>query len=752
EQIQEKYNELQREYDEQKDILVEVKWKEKEAKIALQKSLKERQILLKRLETTELEVLQIENLKDKLKEVTNERVESWKKNAELVEKLEKKHNECESLLISIINLKETNDNLRNNYETRENVIKMLRENNRQLEEENTELKLLKTLDTRTSIVQFPKTAHSDGEYCTMHDSLNTVFDDSTHQDSLYDELKASGFANMCSWNNTLSYELKKEVECSFQQLVLGSNEKCVNNIEQNLTENSDKTNNLETLRQRIQILLDTVNAKLLKAGIEVGIQVQIQNSSPRKNLYDLSTLNSKEDRVECFSKKNQIITSYDDFSDGNQDKNQEPFTKTMKSPKVVTVSETRTIDPIVQILHKNVRPIKSSHRNPRKKSTKNIRSLNNSSDSSISTSSLQSENQLLDDVSLDELEHCLYQLQRPVQMAPMKLKLPLNKAMPFSKETIMDTQGNFNAKSNNSLIDNTKSECNLEPKQYQITENVEEGCSINKDCNIVSSDDYLNDTDNEIYLVNGETYLIDKSIPNRYDKTPMYFTSFSNVDQESGNTEIHLPTAYSTPMRVNSKDKNLFKMKHRNDQSDNNESLVRQFANLKMTKTKMPISGIDENHLKEMKTEDEWIQNVDGGNKNNTLSISFSNLEKVAFANKEKNSSEYSVIKIAQKNNKEESINHGIKSDKKIAPTSLDDENQTLDTPKELVKFIFILHDILNYQELRDLQNETQFRKDLVGKVKKKSLLEEIFQFKRSNSTKLNIRNDKVIRKETELR
>ncbi|XP_043493192.1 chromosome partition protein Smc-like isoform X1 [Polistes fuscatus] len=151
ERIHENYRELQQEYDEQKDTLDEVKRKEKQANAALKKSLQEQRILLKRLETAELEVLQIANLKDKLKEVTNEKVESMKMNAEIVEKLEKKHVEYESLLISIANLKKANDNLRNNYEVRENVIKMLRENNRQLEEENTELKLLRSVDTRTSI-------------------------------------------------------------------------------------------------------------------------------------------------------------------------------------------------------------------------------------------------------------------------------------------------------------------------------------------------------------------------------------------------------------------------------------------------------------------------------------------------------------------------------------------------------------------------------------------------------------------------
>ncbi|XP_043493189.1 uncharacterized protein LOC122518367 [Polistes fuscatus] len=715
---------------------------------------------------------------------------------------------------------------------------------------------------------------------------------------------------MCSWNDTMSRELEKEVEwyeleihkliqlteSVFQQLVLAQNEKCVN-FKQNVIESSEKMNNLEILRQRIQILLDMVNAKPPEAGLKTDIQIQIQNSGTRTNVCDLSTLNSNEDHLECFLKKDQIITSYDDISNEKQE------------PNVAMVSETSTVDPMIQISHQNVRPVTSSHPNPTKNSTENVssislekkttlctstmcqdtpndaskikidifghsngdysdtiaricpdksfpsgnntkeneklqfmdhlslpinfpatsqpvtikcnrksksessllpkkkvlssrslnviiplsatekmneaiairkssgnltceetekenkfqtefkekdaenltncheykfggtyRSLNDSSDSSVSSSSIRSENLLLEDLSLDRLEHNLCEFQRPVLMAPMKLKLPLNKVTSLSEEPCL-TQENLNTASNNTLIDNTKSECNHEPKQDEITENFEESCcAIKRNCNIVNPDSYLNDIDKEIYSINGETYLIDKSTPNRYDRTSMYFNNFSNIDEES-NTGIHVPAAYSTPMRIDSKEKNLFKMKYRNDQNDNNESLIRQFANLKMSKTKVPIFNIYEDPLKEMKVGDEWIENVDVGNKSNTLSISLSNFENV-HTNRKENSSEYSVIKVAQKNNTEEGINSANnKSKKKIVPTSLDDENQMSDSKE-------------NFHELQDLLNGTECRKNLVKKIKRKSL--EVCKFDHFNLTKSNIRNDKeigkVIGKETELR
>ncbi|KAI4473826.1 hypothetical protein M0804_015148 [Polistes exclamans] len=251
ERIHENYSELQREYDEQKDILDEVRRKEKGASIALKKSLQGQQRLLKRLETAELEVLQIANLKDKLKEVTDERVECMKMNAEKTFRVQ---------VVAYIDCK---------------LEKMLRENNQQLEEENMELKLLRSIDTRTSIDQ--------------------------------------GIANMCSWNDTISRELEKEIqwyeleihkliqltESVFQQLVFAQNKKCVN-FKQNEIESSEKINNLEILRQRIKILLDAVNAKPLETVLETDIQIQIQNSGTRTKVCYLCTLNSNEDHVEYF--------------------------------------------------------------------------------------------------------------------------------------------------------------------------------------------------------------------------------------------------------------------------------------------------------------------------------------------------------------------------------------------------------------------------------------------------------------------
>nr|KAF7417345.1 hypothetical protein H0235_011876 [Vespula pensylvanica] len=869
EQIHEKYNELQREYDEQKDILNEITRKEKDTNIALQKSTKEQRILLTRLETVELQAQEVTNLKDKLKKVTNERLECTKKKAEVVEKLDKKYNECESLLITITDLKEANENLRNNYEARENMVKLLRENNRQLEDENAELKLLISMNTRTSI---DKTNYSDAEtYCTVHDTPYNRFNDTFHQDSLYDELKASGFTNICSSNDTISHELEKQVqlyeleidkliqqtECVFQQLVSARDENCLH-LMQNInyyTESSEKMKNLETLKQRIQILLDTVNTTSPEpTGIEIGIQVQA-DSRAIENLRELPSLNfHEEDHLECFCKKNQITTS-SNISNEKQD----PFTISAKSPKVVMVSKSFVVDPVIQVFDKSVRSVTSPRSSPAKRSMENFsltrlerrktihtltfcknscndagtkiradiiddgngdysnnerlvsfldhlslpidfsaiskrvaitrhrksksessllpekkallcrrsfnvamplsaekinetieirksfddstcekikredkfyvelqqndlqnltscrgytfggtyRSLNDSTDSSVSSSSLRSDNLFLQDFSIDELDHPLCELHRPVHLAPTKLKLPSDKVLLFSKEqhlTNKDTQAGFTTASNK-LLENIKLESSIhEPKQYKIMEHFGKD-RLNKDYYNESPNNYLIDINKEIYSINGETYLIDKLAPICRDRTSMYFQRSSNFCRESY-TENHLPAAFSTPMRIDSKDKN-----HLNKMSN-----------------KKRIGYVDSEDREKTVS----ISLCSFANNNSALSQSKCDLTSRFRENFE----EYSIVNSMQKYYTEERTNCATASGGKIRSRSSDGESQISDSKE-------------NFQESQVFLDKTQERRNLLKE--NKSVL-QVCKFYHFNSAKSNIWNDKIIGKETRLR
>lgn len=184
------------------------------------------------------------------------------------------------------------------------------------------------------------------------------------------------------------------------------------------------------------------------------------------------------------------------------------------------------------------------------------RSLNDSTDSSVSSSSLRSDNLFPQDFSIDELDYPLCELHRPVHLAPTKLKLPSDKVLLFSKEqhlTNKDTQAGFTTASNK-LLENIKLESSIhEPKQYKIMEHFGKD-RLNKDYYNESPNNYLIDINKEIYSINGETYLIDKLAPICRDRTSMYFQRSSNFCRESY-TENHLPAAFSTPMRIDSKDK-----------------------------------------------------------------------------------------------------------------------------------------------------------------------------------------------------
>nr|XP_050855615.1 centromere-associated protein E-like isoform X6 [Vespula vulgaris] len=749
EQIHEKYNELQREYDEQKDILNEVTRKEKDTNIALQKSTKEQRILLTRLETVELQAQEVTNLKDKLKKVTNERLECTKKKAEVVEKLDKKYNECESLLMTITDLKEANENLRNNYEARENMVKLLRENNRQLEDENAELKLLISMNTRTSI---DKTYHSDAEtYCTVHDTPYSRFNDTFHQDSLYDELKASGFTNICSSNDTISYELEKQVqlyELEIDKLIQQT--ECLTRLERRktihtLTFCKNSCNDAGT-KIRADIIDDgngdySNNERLVSFLDHLSLPIDFSAISKR---VAITRHRKSKSESSLFPEKKALLCrrSFNVAMPLSAEKINETI-EIRKSFDDSTCEKIKREDEFYVELQQNDLQNLTSCRGYTFGGT--YRSLNDSTDSSVSSSSLRSDNLFPQDFSIDELDYPLCELHRPVHLAPTKLKLPSDKVLLFSKEqhlTNKDTQAGFTTASNK-LLENIKLESSIhEPKQYKIMEHFGKD-RLNKDYYNESPNNYLIDINKEIYSINGETYLIDKLAPICRDRTSMYFQRSSNFCRESY-TENHLPAAFSTPMRIDSKDKNSFESKNKKD-NDNCESLVRRFADLEMSKKKIPLFRIYKDHLNKMNNK-KRIGYVDSEDREKTVSISlcsFANNNSALSQSKcgltsrfRENFEEYSIVNAIQKNNTEERTNCATASGGKIRSRSSDGESQISDSKE-------------NFQESQVFLDKTQERRNLLKE--NKSVL-QVCKFYHSSSAKSNIWNDKIIGKETRLR
>lgn len=101
-----------------------------------------------------------------------------------------------------------------------------------------------------------------------------------------------------------------------------------------------------------------------------------------------------------------------------------------------------------------------------------------------------------------------------------------------------------------------------------------------------------------------------------------------------------------------------FEKINKKDNNDNCESLVRRFADLEMSKTKISLFRIYKDRLNEMNN-DEPIENADSGDREKTVSISpCSFLENNSALSQTKrdlkngdNFEEYSMAEVTQRNN-----------------------------------------------------------------------------------------------------
>ncbi|KAK2581131.1 hypothetical protein KPH14_007944 [Odynerus spinipes] len=386
EQIRKKHSELQREHDERKVALDDVIKKEKIVNVSLKQSMKERQVLSTKLEAAELEAQEVATLKEKLTKITNERSESTKQIMDAIEKLDEKHNECESLRRMVKELEKTNERLWKYGESQENMIRVLRQENRELTDDNRELKSLIDINARLSMEKLSTTPNLDGEpyfmYGTFYES-----DSAFPQDSLYDELKASGFTSVIEEDDTTNRLLKdqmhlyeseicnllEQTENIFKRLVSICGEKrvplCVTKSLE-YTECSETLQNFEKLGQRIQMLLDmvtTIPFKVADIGREIGTQVRA-DSGATEDLREFSVFNFS-DRLDYPFLQDKTVACCN--SSNNK---QDPFLS-VKLPKMKIVPESSIIDPIVEALDEIVQRTANPHSSPRKQNSMESLSL-----------------------------------------------------------------------------------------------------------------------------------------------------------------------------------------------------------------------------------------------------------------------------------------------------------------------------------------------------------------------------------------
>ncbi|XP_036149163.1 uncharacterized protein LOC105830282 [Monomorium pharaonis] len=187
-----KCQQFEKENDEQRDQLNELLEKEKIKTLNLQRCMKEKENLLKQLEAAEIEIQIIPSLKEKLEMITKEKMNCIEVIAKMQEEFDEKENNFRHLKSTITELQDSSINIKENYEC---VISSLREKNRLLADENEELQSLSLFSVYPSRERLSTSPILNTDVCNMH---STPYKSTPAQDSLYMELKASGFTAECS--------------------------------------------------------------------------------------------------------------------------------------------------------------------------------------------------------------------------------------------------------------------------------------------------------------------------------------------------------------------------------------------------------------------------------------------------------------------------------------------------------------------------------------------------------------------------
>ncbi|XP_050451807.1 uncharacterized protein LOC126851669 isoform X3 [Cataglyphis hispanica] len=264
-----KCQQLEKENDEQRDHLNEAIKNGKATALTLQRCTKEQQNLSRQLEAAEIEVQAIPFLKCKVEKISKEKTDCIKQIARLQEKFDETENECKQLKVTIAELEEINIKMRETYDQR---IHDLRERNCQLTEENTELQSLSILNRYSSGERLSISPIPDIDGCCTHStpykSRKVLL-----QDSLYAELKASGFVAECSRYDLYRQELDEydaAISTISEQLekviqIFGKMRSSINDISQFSSQDMDAaTCNIETLKHKVALLLNMATEEITK--------------------------------------------------------------------------------------------------------------------------------------------------------------------------------------------------------------------------------------------------------------------------------------------------------------------------------------------------------------------------------------------------------------------------------------------------------------------------------------------------------
>ncbi|KAL6436956.1 hypothetical protein ACFW04_004944 [Cataglyphis niger] len=400
-----KCQQLEKENDEQRDHLNEAIKNGKATAMTLQRCTKEQQNLSRQLEAAEIEVQAIPFLKCKVEKISKEKTDCMKQIARLQEKFDETENECKQLKVTIAELEEINIKMRETYDQ---TIHNLRERNCQLTEENTELQSLSILNRYSSGERLSISPIPDIDGCCTHStpykSRKVLL-----QDSLYAELKASGFVAECSRYDlyrqeldeydaaisTISEQLEKVVQ------IFSKTRSSINDISQFSSQDMNAaTCNIETLKHKVAFLLNMVTEEITKKSTkDSSMQLRTDPANGLSDDLDQFGVMGFRDllltRAQPYTKTERDLRSIT-LCNNNKD-HDDLFSRVIKANNADSQNRLRIIKPIIEELHDITESVLVSHRN--------YSSFENSRYRSVYTLPSQSLSQLPSPTAEDSREH-----------------------------------------------------------------------------------------------------------------------------------------------------------------------------------------------------------------------------------------------------------------------------------------------------------------------------------------------------------
>ncbi|XP_072746042.1 uncharacterized protein [Anoplolepis gracilipes] len=428
-----KCQQLEKENDEQREQLNEAIKSGKATILTLQRCKKEQQNLSRQLEAAEIEVQVIPFLKNKVEKISKEKIDCVKQITRLQDKFNETENECKQLKITITELEEINIKMKETYDQ---TIHNLREKNCQLTEEYNELQSLSVINGHSSGERLSMSPVSDIDgYCTHSTPYKS--EKILLQESLYTELKASGFIAECSRYNLYRQELDEydaaistileELEKVIQ--IFSKMWSSIDDVPEFNSQDMDKGTCIEALKYKVTFLLNMVTKEFTKKSTkDSSTQLGVDPANgPSNDLNQFGIMDFRDlllKRAQPYTKIETDPHSIILHNCVNNNKDDEDsFSRVIKVFNTSTQNRFRIIEPIIEELYDIIESTHNAFISHRNHSSGNSRyrsiytlpsqslqsSLPTEEDSNQQTSSCQSSRTDSLDTSFARGDFCLTQ-------------------------------------------------------------------------------------------------------------------------------------------------------------------------------------------------------------------------------------------------------------------------------------------------------------------------------------------------------